>query len=86
MVDNGEDFSLHLKASGALIRSFKTPLSKHYPRQVVFGELGSVVVGGSDHGKVYVFDANTGASLDVLHHSSSGLVGTVAVSQAPSFI
>ena len=31
-----------------------------FPKQVAFGEKGDVVVGGSDHGLVYVFDWKTG--------------------------
>lgn len=46
----------------------------------MFGEDGKVVVGGSDHGVVYVFDRRTGSQLDILHHANAGLVQTIVVS------
>ena len=46
----------------------------------MFGEDGKVVVGGSDHGVVYVFDRRTGSRLDILRHADAGLVQTIAVS------
>lgn len=53
----------------------------HYPKQIAFGEEGSVLVGGSDHGVVYFFDTTTGCPLDLLHHSDCSLVQTIMVSQ-----
>jgi hypothetical protein len=67
---------------------------KHYPtgvpvrrrpKHVVFGEEGDVIVGRSDHGKVYVFDRKTGAPLEVLSHSASGMVQAVAVSDLKAY-
>lgn len=52
----------------------------HYPKQVSFGEEGSVLVGGSDHGVVYVFDTATGCPLDLIHHLDCSLVQTITVS------
>ena len=51
---------------------------------MAFGEQGSIIVGGSDHGAIYVFDANNGSTLDVIQHSR-GLLGTIAV-RFPSLI
>jgi hypothetical protein len=49
-------------------------------KQVAFVEDSKVVVGGSDHGAVYVFDRETGGILDVLRHAEAGLVQTITVS------
>ena len=53
----------------------------HYPKQVSFGEDGTVLVGGSDHGAVYIFNTATGCPLDLLHHSNRSLVQTITVGQ-----
>ena len=50
------------------------------PRHVDFAEDANVVVGGSEHGIVYVFDRKSGALVDSLEHSQPGLVQMVAVS------
>ena len=52
-----------------------------YPKQVSFGEDGTVLVGGSDHGAVYIFDTATGCPLDLLRHSDRDLVQTITVGQ-----
>ena len=57
----------------------KSP-SMRFPKQVAFGEKSNVVVRGSDHGLVYVFDRKTGQQRDILHHATRGLVQTIAVS------
>lgn len=43
--------------------SFEVPTGRRYTRDVVFGEKGAVIVGGSDHGKVYVFDLKSSFDL-----------------------
>lgn len=81
VIDNGTGgFSLHRLRSSRFTREFPTgsPI-KRYPKQCAFGENDSIVVGGSDHGAVYVFDRETGRPLDLLRHSDRGLVQTVAV-------
>jgi hypothetical protein len=45
----------------------------------VFSEDFKTVVGGSNHGAVYVFDRKWGVRLHVLHHADSGMVQTVTV-------
>lgn len=77
--DNG--FNLHKMDTGAHVRTFETPPAKvARPKQVAFGEEGAVVVGGSDHGVVYVFETATGRTLQVLEHAPGGMVQTIAVS------
>ena len=83
VVDNATDgFDLYRLDTGCFILNFSTGVpTKRYPKQVEFGEDCRVVVGGSDHGVVYVFDRKTGAVLDVLRHAERGLVQTITVSR-----
>ena len=82
MVDNATDgFSLYDLETGKFIKQFPTGvLKKTHPKQVTYGEGNRIVVGGSDHGAVYVFDRKSGKLLDVLHHANQGPVHTVTVS------
>jgi hypothetical protein len=78
-VTNG--FDLHDLNSGSLVQTFKTSdITRREPKQVVFAEDSRIVVGGSDHGIVYVFDRRTGAILEKLPHANKGLVQTITVS------
>ena len=81
MVDNVVDgFDLHKLENGEYIRMFSTGLAKKpCPKQVLFGEDGKVVIGGSDHGSIYVFDRRTGEVLQVLKHADDGMVQTITV-------
>lgn len=81
VIDNARNgFDLYQLDSGTYIRTFPTGNpSKLLPKQVAFGEDSKVVVGGSDHGAIYVFDRKTGKPLQVLHHADKGLVQTVTV-------
>jgi outer membrane protein assembly factor BamB len=75
-----DGFDLHQLDNGTYIRTFPTGLAqKKFPKQVLFGEGGEVVVGGSDHGSIYVFDRRTGETLQVLKHAQDGLVQTITV-------
>lgn len=55
---------------------------KRLPRQVAFAEDTKVIVGGSDHGRVYLFDRKSGEAMGHLLHDDSGLVQTLAVSSS----
>ena len=81
MVDNARSgFDLYQLDNGAYIRTFPTGNpNRLLPKQVAFGEDSKVVIGGSDHGAVYVFDRKTGKPLQVLHHADRGLVQTITV-------
>jgi outer membrane protein assembly factor BamB len=69
------------------LRSFRTSQSTVGTRkQVIFCEDDEVVVGGSDHGKVYAFDRRSGQSLDELPHEDGGMVQTISVSRVPRFL
>lgn len=80
MDDVVDGFSLYRTDKSMWLRSFHTgiPLVKK-PKQVAFGENSKAVVGGSDHGAVYVFDRRTGSQIDVLPHAKKGMVQTVSV-------
>jgi hypothetical protein len=73
-------FNLHQLDNGAHIHNFLTGTPrKRVPKQVAFGENSKVVVGGSDHGAAYIFDRETGTTLDLIRHADRGLVQTVTV-------
>jgi hypothetical protein len=64
-----------------LVRTFSAGTTiKRFPKQVIFAEDDTVIVGGSDHGAVYVFDRKMGVVLDTMAHSKRGLVQTITVS------
>ncbi|KAJ7459390.1 WD40-repeat-containing domain protein [Mycena latifolia] len=51
------------------------------PRKVRFGEQGSTIICGSDHGCVYVFDTRSGETLDTLSVGSSEWVQVIATAE-----
>jgi hypothetical protein len=73
-------FNLHQLDNGHWKRNYPTgtPI-RRLPKQVAFGEDTKIVVGGSDHGAIYVFDKRTGSPLHVLRHQEQGLVQTITV-------
>jgi hypothetical protein len=74
-------FDLHNLETGKHIRSFKAgPATTQEPRHVAFTEGNSIVVGGSDHGKVYVFERKSSTLLQALQNPDDGQVRTIAVS------
>jgi hypothetical protein len=65
-----------------LLRKFITKtVDVRTPKQVVFCEEGKALVGGSDHGLVYVFDRRSGEGIDEIPHADGGMVQTVSVCQ-----
>lgn len=82
IIDNVNDgFDLYNMENGIFLRNFPTgtPI-KRLPKQVGFGEEAKVVVGGTDHGVVYVFDRKRGARLDTLDHGNKHLIQAITVS------
>jgi hypothetical protein len=82
VIDNAcNGFDAHQLENGTWKRTFPAgnPATK-LPKQITYGEMGKVVVGGSDHGVVYVFDRATAATVQVLQHIDRCLVQTVTVS------
>jgi len=45
----------------------------------VFADKAHAIVGGSDHGRVYICDVKTGKTLKTLRHANEGGVETIAV-------
>ncbi|KAI5981092.1 WD40-repeat-containing domain protein [Pisolithus marmoratus] len=80
VIDNAVNgFSLHRIEDGVCTRTYDTNPRKGFPKQVAIAEGGSMVVGGSDDGLVYVFDKATSELVQTLRHSTNGRVQTVTV-------
>jgi hypothetical protein len=82
VVDNATNgFTLYrLEGDEEPVRTFVTAVPNvSVPKQVAFGAEGRLVIGGSDHGSVYVFERKSGKVFETLHHSNTGLVQTIAV-------
>jgi hypothetical protein len=80
-------FDTHHLDTGAWKRTFPTKEStRKFPKQVAFGEMCQVVVGGSDHGTVYIFNRKTTAVVQILQHGDRKMVQmvqTVTMSTLP---
>jgi hypothetical protein len=62
------------------IHSFQVPTTRKFVKMAVFGENGSIVAGGSDHGKVYIFDLKAPEiTQTVTHGNPTSLIQAVAV-------
>jgi hypothetical protein len=75
-----EGVALYRLDSGARIRTFPIRVTRsERPRQVSFTEDCSVIVSGSDHGVVYVFDRRSGDVVDRLRLDADDWIQTVTV-------
>jgi hypothetical protein len=81
VIDNYHNgFDLYKLDDCKWLRTYATDMAYvAKPKQVSFGEQGRAIVGGSDHGSVYVFDRKTGGRLDILPHAKGGMVQTITV-------
>lgn len=82
VVDNvGDGFDIYTINSGKFVRnlSAREP-TKTYPKGVAFANRSQAVVGGSDHGIVYIFESKSGHIITTLEHAQNGGVETIAVS------
>jgi hypothetical protein len=81
VVDNvGTGFNIYKMDSGILVRTLETGRAKKtFPKGVAFADNSRAVVGGSDHGLVYIFERKSGQVLKTLRHSKSGGVETISV-------
>jgi hypothetical protein len=62
------------------IHSFEVPTARKFVKMAVFGEQGSIVAGGSDHGKVYIFDLKAPQITQaIIHGNPTSLIQAVAV-------
>lgn len=85
IVDNvGQGFDVYKLESGELLKSLVTrdPI-KTYPKSVTFADGGQIVVSGSDHNLVYIFERKTGKLVETLKHNSLNGVQIIAVSDIP---
>jgi hypothetical protein len=82
VVDNGIDgFSLFRCDIGSIVHTFETPRSNLRSQNgVAFFRLGGYIIGGSDHGRAYIFDVSRRTRYDILHHAQQGNIHHVAVS------
>lgn len=82
MDDATGGFALYNLEEGTFIRRLETGIvpKNQRPKQVAFGENGQIVVGGSDHGKVYVYEKDTGDCQGALVAYGGDAVHTITVS------
>jgi hypothetical protein len=81
----GIDVHLLQGNSHVWVKSFPIPNTKGEgivarPQRVCFANQNAEIVGGSDHGVVYVFNRSDGRAIDELRMDPSAWVQTVAVS------
>ena len=80
LINNVTDgFSMHDIESSSLIQSYSTKLTVSNPKQVAFGEKGTIVVGGGECGEVHIFNHKSGGLVQKLQHANKGLVQMIAV-------
>ena len=77
-VSNG--FDIYRLDSGQFVRMLVTrePI-RTYPKGVAFANNGQVIIGGSDHGYVYIFERRSGCLLGKLAHARNDGVQTIEV-------
>lgn len=81
-MDDAEDgFALYRLEGAEFLRRFGNvmPSTNSCPKQVAFGEYGRIVVGGSDHGRAYVYEKDTGDLLETLVASPGQSLQTITV-------
>ena len=84
---NGFDLYELVKGKARRLHNFRTRVSTvPLPKQVTFCEDDKIVIGGSDHGKVYAFDRRSGQNLDELPHEDGGMVQTISVRRVPQLL
>jgi hypothetical protein len=78
-VNNG--FDIYKIDSGNFVRTLVTrdPI-KTYPKGVTFANHGQAIVGGSDHGRAYIFECKSGRMITTLSHGNNEGVQTIGVS------
>ena len=78
-VNNG--FDIYKIDSGNFVRTLVTrdPI-KTYPKGVAFANHGQAIVGGSDHGRAYIFERKSGRMITTLSHGNDEGVQMIGVS------
>lgn len=80
--DTDKGFCLYNVMNGGSVQIYIEQgivIQKRVPKEATFAENGRVVVGGSNHACVYVWDRNSGALLQKIRHPDGGLVQAVTV-------
>ena len=78
--DNG--FCLFSLMNGGLAQKYSQRgivMQKRVPKEATFAENDSVIVGGSSHANVYIWNRNSGTLLQEIKHPDGGLVQAIAV-------
>ena len=79
LIDNTDAFAIHDIDTGSCLNVYSTARpTRRVPKKAVFSDNGAIVVAGSDHGDVYVFERRGGHPLAVLEHAKDGYTQTVA--------
>ena len=81
IVSANNGFNIYKIDSGNFVRTLVTrdPI-KTYPKGVAFANHGQAIVGGSDHGLVYIFERRSGQIITTLKHGKDEGVQTIGVS------
>jgi len=87
-VDNVSNrFDIYKLECGNFVKTLVTKeVQKMHPKGVVFADKSRLVIGGSDHGLVYIFECKTGRVLKTLKHARKGGVETIGVRVFPTSI
>ena len=81
MIDNvSNGFDIYRLDSGQFVRTLVTrePI-RTYPKGVAFANKCQAIIGGSDHGCVYIFERKSGCLLEKLTHARNDGVQTIEV-------
>jgi hypothetical protein len=73
-------FDIYKLECGSLLKTLVTKeAQKTHPKGVAFADKSRLVVGGSDHGLVYIFERKAGRVLKKLKYARKGGVETIGV-------
>ncbi|KAF9257061.1 hypothetical protein L218DRAFT_1006646 [Marasmius fiardii PR-910] len=68
IIDNAvQGVALYKLGNTDQVKTFQIPMEEHWSRNACFLSDGSIIVTGSDHGKVYAFERHTGDIYDVIN-------------------
>ena len=81
VVDNMTDgFDAYTLPRTTPTRHFSVPMNKKYVKKAVYAERGMTIVGGSDHGTVYIFEIQSSEARQTLIHGKKDvMIQTVEV-------
>jgi hypothetical protein len=81
MDDPAQGAALCRLQTGTRVRTYHVPITKTMRvRQIAFGEDCSMIIIGSDHDTIYVFDRRSGNIIDELRLGTNSWVQTLIVS------